>query len=175
LRENRLANLFSRKGAKDSQRRKEKNRLARVQLDLWSSRHVFIVMHPIESHPDFLLGIRLFNAGEFWDSHEAIERVWKPLPKNLPERRFLQAIILLAAAFLHRERARTSPERSARPALRCANSALRKLEGLPDSMLGIDVATLRRSAVECFAPLESGRVPDDALPPPVIEFQRDSA
>ena len=130
-------------------------------------------MHPIESHPDFLLGIRLFNAGEFWDSHEAIERVWKPLPKDLPERRLLQALILLAAAFLHRERARTDPERSCKPALRCANSALRKLIGLPESLLGLDVAILRHSAMQCFAPLESGRVPDDAPPPPRIELQRD--
>ncbi|MBK6427316.1 MAG: DUF309 domain-containing protein [Blastocatellia bacterium] len=126
------------------------------------------MMHPIESHPDFLLGIRLFNDGEFWDSHEAIERVWKPLPPDLPERRCLQAVILLAAAFLHRERARTSPDRSCKPALRCANSARRKLEGLPDGLLGLDVAQLRSTIDRCFAPLACGRVPDDIPAPPIL-------
>lgn len=129
---------------------------------------MFIVMHPIESHPDFLDGIRLFNAGEFWESHEAIERVWKPLPKDLPERRCLQALILLAAALLHRERARTNPGRSIKPALRCAESARRKLEGLPDSLLGLDVAQLRSTSVVCFAPLACGRVSDDIPPPPTL-------
>lgn len=134
-----------------------------------------MTMRPIDSDPDFHLGIRLFNEGRFWDSHEAFERVWRPLPRELPERRLLQAIILLAAAFLHRDRARSSPARSLAPAMRCARSAAGKLEGIPEGLLGLDIALLRRSAAACFDGLASGRVPDDAPPPPHLVHEAPGA
>ncbi len=120
-------------------------------------------------HPDFLAGVRLFNDGAYWHAHEAWENVWARLPKGSDERRFHQGLILLAAAFLHRERARTAPARSAGPALRCYRSAMRKLDGLPDTYGGLDLPALRSAAAACFEPLEAG-LPESAWPdPPRLE------
>lgn len=54
---------------------------------------------PLTKHPDFLEGVRLFNAGQWWQAHEAWEVLW--LRAVGQERHFLQAVILLAAA-LHK-------------------------------------------------------------------------
>ncbi len=106
--------------------------------------------------PGYLEGVRLFNAGAFWEAHEALESAWLPLPKGDPEKRFYQALILLAAAFLHRERSSADPGRFTAPALRCYRSSMQKLEALPDSFLGLDVRALSDSAAVCFMPLEAG-------------------
>lgn len=49
--------------------------------------------------PDLLAGARLFNAGEWWEAHEAWEAVW--MTATGERRMFVQALILLAAA-LHK-------------------------------------------------------------------------
>jgi len=48
----------------------------------------------------FARGIRLFNAGEFFEAHEVWEDVWRVAPE--PERKFLQGLIQIAVAFHHR-------------------------------------------------------------------------
>jgi len=54
-------------------------------------------------------GIRLFNAGYYWESHEVLEAVWINASPNSRERYLLQAVIHLANARLkasmHRYRA----------------------------------------------------------------------
>lgn len=52
----------------------------------------------LESHPDYLLGWRLFQAGYPWEAHEAWEAVWRGLPESSPGRVLLRALIRLAAA-----------------------------------------------------------------------------
>ena len=47
-------------------------------------------------------GVALFNAGRFWQAHEALEVVWRQAAP--PERSLWQGLILAAAAMLHRER-----------------------------------------------------------------------
>ncbi len=47
-------------------------------------------------------GVALFNAGRFWEAHEALEIVWRAT--RGPERACWQGLILAAAAMLHRER-----------------------------------------------------------------------
>ena len=118
--------------------------------------------------PELQEGAALFDAGRFWDAHEAWERAWRRLPKGSDERRFYQGLILLAAALLHRERARTAPERSTRPALRCYRSAMEKLEGLPDEMLGLDLVALRRGAAGCFDPVAAGAAASEWPPAPAL-------
>ncbi len=46
---------------------------------------------------------RLFNAGEFWLAHEALETVWRSIIKE-DEARVFQGLIQAAAALLHRGR-----------------------------------------------------------------------
>jgi hypothetical protein len=47
--------------------------------------------------------VELFNAGEFWLAHEALETVWRSIIDE-DERRVWQGLIQAAAALLHRER-----------------------------------------------------------------------
>jgi len=47
-------------------------------------------------------GVDLYNAGRFWEAHEALEVVWRAA--SGPERSCWQGLILAAAAMLHRER-----------------------------------------------------------------------
>lgn len=47
--------------------------------------------------------VELFNAREFWLSHEALETVWRSIIDE-DERRVWQGLIQAAAALLHRER-----------------------------------------------------------------------
>jgi len=58
---------------------------------------------PIEgpSHaPTFAEAVELFNRREFFECHEVIELLWKPLPKG-PEKRFLQGVLQIAVGLHH--------------------------------------------------------------------------
>lgn len=77
-------------------------------------------------------GRRLFDAGSFWDCHEALEDAW--LEAEGTERRFLAGTILLAAA-LHKARGMGSP----RGGRRNYAKALRHLATVPDRYAGVDV------------------------------------
>ena len=46
---------------------------------------------------------QLFNAGEYWKAHEALETVWRSIIEG-PEARVWQGLIQAAAALLHQER-----------------------------------------------------------------------
>ncbi|MFM9957238.1 MAG: DUF309 domain-containing protein [Phycisphaerales bacterium] len=54
---------------------------------------------------DYLFGVDLFNAGFCWESHEALEVVWKQLraADQTLAATFVQSIIQVAAARLKRE------------------------------------------------------------------------
>jgi predicted metal-dependent hydrolase len=121
--------------------------------------------------PEYLEGLRLFNAGRFWEAHEALERVWLPLPKDSSERLFYQGLILLAVAFLHRERALADPGRYVAPALRCYRSSMKKLEPLPERYLGLDLASARAAAAGCFEPLAAGAGVASLPPPPTLDVE----
>ncbi len=47
-------------------------------------------------------GVALYNAGRYWEAHEALEIVWRRSAP--PERGLWQGLIQAAAAMLHRER-----------------------------------------------------------------------
>ena len=46
----------------------------------------------------WLRGIDLFNAGFYWEAHEAWESVWHDLGRTTPPARFVQGLIHLAGA-----------------------------------------------------------------------------
>ena len=75
-------------------------------------------------------GVALFNEQKFWHAHEAWERDW--LEASGPEKRFLQGLIQLAAAYHHVQRGTN------RGGLRLFDAALEKLEGFPDNHLGVN-------------------------------------
>ena len=76
--------------------------------------------------------VGLFEAGEFWEAHEALEDAWGAAEGI--DREFLGGAILLAAA-LHKARVQHSP----RGALRNYAKALRHLAVVPDEHRGVEV------------------------------------
>lgn len=77
-------------------------------------------------------GVALFEAGAYWDAHEALEGIW--LRAEGTDRHLLSGMILAAAA-LHKARAMGNP----RGGRRNYAKALAHLALVPDEMRGIDV------------------------------------
>ncbi len=80
-------------------------------------------------------GVDLFQAGEYWECHEALEPLW--LASEGLDREFYGGVILLAAA-LHKARVMES----ARGGRRNYAKALAHLALVPDEYLDVDVREL---------------------------------
>lgn len=91
-----------------------------------------------ESDTAWLYGIRLFNAGFFWEAHEVLEPVWLGAMPNSRERHLVQAIIHLANGLLKETMERPNARR------RLAGLARGRLfEAFPDGrgkLMGVDAA-----------------------------------
>src|SRR5690242_1528979 len=86
--------------------------------------------------PDGLrAGIALFNGGEYWECHEALEDTWRAEPD--PVRYLYQGILLAGVGLLH---VRRGNRRGAVAKLR-AGYAL--LEPYAPACMGVDVGALR--------------------------------
>jgi predicted metal-dependent hydrolase len=77
-------------------------------------------------------GVDQFNSHDFWHAHESWETLW--LASRNPEKRFLQGLIQLAAAYHHVQRGTFSG------AVRLFDAAHAKLAAFPDDYLGVDRA-----------------------------------
>ncbi len=89
-------------------------------------------------HPLATAGLRLFNAGEYWHAHEALEAAWKD---ELGEIRHLyQGILQVGVAYLHVQR------HNYRGAVKVFLRSQRLLKPFPDVCRGIAVGQLRRDA-----------------------------
>jgi predicted metal-dependent hydrolase len=86
---------------------------------------------------DFSRGLELFNRAHFFDSHEALEDVWRSVPRGEPLRRHLQGMVQLAVAFHHQS---TGNYVGARSVL---ERALRNLRGAERSFPALDLDLLR--------------------------------
>jgi uncharacterized protein len=89
----------------------------------------------------FAEGIELFNAGRFFECHEAWEAVW--LRSQGQEKLFYQGLIQAAVAILHAERGNREG------ALSLCDKAMLKLDPLPNVHMGLAIDELR-SAVRAF-------------------------
>jgi predicted metal-dependent hydrolase len=85
-------------------------------------------------------GLELFDQGAYWESHEALEELWKLAPAASDERHLLQAIIQIAAGCLKLQAGKGAP------ALSLLAKATAHLAGVREGCLGIEVARLRREA-----------------------------
>ena len=83
---------------------------------------------------DYLEGIRLFNAGEFWHAHEQWEACW--LLSTEPESTFYKGIIQAAAALVHWKKG------NPRGLQRNWAKGRPKLVALPPAMQGLDLRAL---------------------------------
>jgi predicted metal-dependent hydrolase len=84
------------------------------------------------------LGIDLYNAGHYWNAHEAWETVWLDAPE--PLRAFYQGLIQVTAAFVHLVRNEYPG------AVRLLDAGIEKLDRYPASYLGVELAPLREGA-----------------------------
>ena len=82
----------------------------------------------------YLKGLEAFNAGRFYEAHELWEEVWLETPN--PDKKFLQGLIQVAAAFHHFSRANL---RGTRNLLR---AGLLKLDCFPEVHGGLEIASL---------------------------------
>lgn len=118
---------------------------------------------------DYLIGVRLFQRGDWFESHEAWERVWNETAGR--ERFFYQGLIQLAVALCHFHNGNT------RGAARLHVSASNYLREFRPRHAGLDLEQLLVQMDKCFAPAHDadpeewrtmpvGTAPDLKLDPP---------
>ncbi len=88
---------------------------------------------PARMDADLLAGARHFNAGQWWEAHEAWEEPWHTATGE--RRAFLSALILLAAALHKRWHMHSTGERNYLKALRYVNE-------LPPVVQGVELRAL---------------------------------
>ena len=80
-------------------------------------------------------GIRLFNAGEYFETHEELELAWRA--ESGPIRRLYQGILEAAVTYLHMRRGNYSG------AVKVYERSMRWLNLWSDECCGVNVAKLR--------------------------------
>jgi len=93
-------------------------------------------------------GVELFNRGEFFECHEALEEAWTPTVQ--PERWFLQALIHFAVGLYHHQR------NNPLGAVRQLRKGLRKIQPYLPEYGGIRTGPVEREIRRCLAAIESG-------------------
>jgi hypothetical protein len=102
-------------------------------------------------------GLRLYEAGEFFNAHEAWESVWLRSPE--PEKTFLQGLIQVTAAFHHVQR------NNQLGAVLLLQAALGRIERYPVDFGGISVGLLCDDIREQLRILEAGEAASRLISP----------
>lgn len=89
-------------------------------------------------HPRAAEGLRLFNASEYFEAHEALEDAWNAEPG--PVRDLYRGVLQIAVVYLHITR------RNYNGAIKVYARSQRWMKGWPDICRGINVEELRRDA-----------------------------
>jgi hypothetical protein len=86
-------------------------------------------------HPKALEGLRLFNAGEYFEAHEELELAWREETGEI--RGLYQGILEAAVTYLHVQRGNYAG------AVKVYARGMRWLREWPDACRGVNVAKLR--------------------------------
>ncbi|HLO29323.1 MAG TPA: DUF309 domain-containing protein [Anaerolineales bacterium] len=89
-------------------------------------------------HPQAVEGLRLFNAGKYFEAHEALEEAWKE--EKGAVRELYRGILQIAVVYLHITR------RNYNGAVKVYGRSQRWLKDWPEICRGIEVGKLRRDA-----------------------------
>ncbi len=108
-----------------------------------------------QSGDRFAAGVDLFNAGRFFEAHEAWEQVWLRSTGN--EKIGIQGLIQAAAAILHLERGNREGAYS------LYEKACDKLVMLPQTYRELDIGELKGALKEFFD--AASAAPRGSLPP----------
>lgn len=101
--------------------------------------------------PSYYRYFELFNNEEFWESHEALEEIWRETDNDL----FLRGMIVFAAAFVHVQKNNPSGCR------KVLDKCILWLEPFAPRRWDLDVDQVLAHARFCRAELD--RLPDGAL------------
>lgn len=107
--------------------------------------------------PRLAEAIRLFNDGDWYACHDGFEELWHETAG--PLRSVLQGILQIAVGQLHHSRG------NRHGATVLTGEGLGRLRMAPESALGLDLDSLRRSAGAWLQALQERTDPPD-LPPP---------
>ncbi len=95
-----------------------------------------------DSSDHFAAGVDLFNAGRFFEAHEAWEQVWMRCAGA--EKVGIQGLIQAAAAMVHLERGNREGAQS------LYEKSREKLAVLPETYCGLDIGDFRRALNDFF-------------------------
>jgi hypothetical protein len=102
-----------------------------------------------EAPPELLLeGIRLFNAGEFYACHHALEELWLAEPD--PIRYLYQGILQIGVGFYH-----LGVRRNYRGAVLLLRDGIDKVHRYEPACMSIDTARLCAEAQQCLDQLHA--------------------
>lgn len=101
----------------------------------------------------------LFNGGEFWLAHEALETVWRSIIDDAEERRVWQGLIQAAAALLHLARG------NRHGVVTVGAAAVAKLAGPPHPAVEFDTVRFRARLARALA---------GEADPPHLEWRNDA-
>jgi predicted metal-dependent hydrolase len=94
-------------------------------------------------HPRAAEGLRLFNAGKYFEAHEALEIAW--LEERGKVRDLYRGILQVGVAYLHITRGNYAG------AIKVHDRSVKWLKSWPDHCRGIDVRKLREDAGQAIA------------------------
>jgi predicted metal-dependent hydrolase len=116
-----------------------------------------------EKRDYFQEGIDLFNAGQFFECHEAWESVWNRSEGD--EKIAIQGLIQAAVAILHLERGNREGAESLYAKARV------KLESLPDNFRQVAMGELRKSLGEFFKSARTAKVSSLPARPQILRIR----
>ena len=118
-------------------------------------------MTPDDRRASLLRARDLFNAGEYWLAHEALETVWRSIISdgNRDAARVWQGLIQAAAALLHRRRG------NRHGVAVVGRAALEKLAGAQRSDVEFETVRFRADLARALA---------DEAEPPRLELQTEA-
>ncbi|MCK6538944.1 MAG: DUF309 domain-containing protein [Anaerolineales bacterium] len=97
-------------------------------------------------HPQAREGLRLFNAGEYFEAHEALEDAWNA--ETGEAKNLYRGVLQIAVAYLHLTRG------NYRGAVKVYERSKKWLNGLPDICKGVRVRQLRNDAEKAIGEVQ---------------------
>ncbi len=109
-----------------------------------------------EERAQFDAGVRLFNAGQYFECHDVLEDLWSGVRGDA--RDFFQGLIQVAVALYHVERGNSQGARS------MLQRALKRFEAYPERYFGFDLESHRTELQARLLALDSERPALDSRP-----------
>jgi len=122
----------------------------------------FHVKIAVVESPEFQRGIALFNHAKFFEAHEVLEDIWRPMDASDTDRICMQGIVQVAVALHHQSTGNRTG------ALSVMRRAARNLAPAKDKAFGVRMDRLRAALNDWIHALEQHGNPTA----PKIEFLR---